>query len=33
MELTKAIDQYNIDHFGATQEEIDANRLPINIMF
>ena len=33
MELTKAIDQYNIDHFGCTQEEIEANRLPVNIMF
>ena len=32
-ELTKAIDNYNIEHFGCTQEEIEANRLPINIMF
>ena len=32
-ELTKAIDKYNIEHFGCTQEEIEANRLPINIMF
>ena len=31
--LTKAIDKYNIEHFGCTQEEIEANRLPINIMF
>jgi len=33
MELTKAIDQYNIDHFGCTQEGLDAARIPIDIMF
>ena len=27
------IDKYNIEKFGCTQEELDANRLPINIMF
>ena len=27
------IDRYNIEHFGCTQEELDANRLPMNIMF
>ena len=32
-ELRKAIDQYNIDHFGATQEGIDAARIPEEIMF
>ncbi len=27
------IDKYNVEHFGCTQEEIEANRLPINVMF
>ena len=33
MEISKAIDKYNIEHFGATQEEIDAARIPEEIMF
>ncbi len=32
-EITKAIDQYNIEHYGFTQEELDAARPPIVIMF
>jgi len=28
-----AIDQYNIEHYGCTQEELDANRLPMAVMF
>ena len=31
--MNEEIDQYNREHFGFTQEELDANRLPINIMF
>ena len=31
--LWETIDQYNIDHFGCTQEELDANRVPRVIMF
>ena len=31
--MNEEIDQYNIEHFGFTQEEIDAARLPIEIMF
>lgn len=27
------IDKYNIETYGCTQEELDANRLPINVMF
>ena len=27
------IDKYNIEKYGATQEELDANRVPISIMF
>ena len=33
MELTKAIDQYNIEHFGCTKEGLEEARLPIDIMF
>lgn len=33
MEVIKSIDQYNIDHFGFTQKEIDANRMPLQIDF
>ena len=33
MEISKAIDKYNIEHFGGTQEEIDAARIPEEIMF
>ncbi len=31
--LWNAIDQYNLDHFGGTQEELDQSRLPLSIMF
>ena len=31
--LTDAIDRYNLTHFGGTQEELNASRLPIMIMF
>ena len=31
--LTKAIDEYNIRTYGFTQEELDAARCPIQIMF
>ena len=31
--LTEAIDRYNLTHFGGTQEELDAARLPMKIMF
>ena len=32
-ELWDAIDKYNIDHFGCTQEGLDEARLPMDIMF
>ena len=32
-EIWKTIDQYNIEHFGCTQEELDAARVPMSIMF
>ena len=32
-ELWKAIDRYNLAHFGGTQEELDASRLPMVLMF
>ena len=31
--MSDIIDQYNVDHYGVTKEEIEANRLPIQIMF
>ncbi len=31
--MIEVIDRYNIEKFGCTQEEIDANRVPIEIMF
>ena len=31
--LSDGIDKYNIERFGCTQEELDANRMPISIMF
>ena len=31
--LTKAIDEYNIEKYGFTQEQLDAARCPIQIMF
>ena len=31
--MNEEIDQYNREHFGFTQEEIEAQRLPIDIMF
>lgn len=32
-EISKAIDKYNIEHFGFTQEQLDNARLPMQIMF
>ena len=32
-ELTKAIDKYNIEHFGFTQQQLDDARMPVQIMF
>ena len=31
--LWETIDKYNIEHFGCTQEELDANRPPRVVMF
>ncbi len=31
--LIEEIDKYNVEHFGLKQEEIEANRLPLQIMF
>ncbi|MBQ1311312.1 MAG: uroporphyrinogen decarboxylase, partial [Blautia sp.] len=31
--MTEEIDKYNIEKYGATQEELEASRLPIQIMF
>lgn len=31
--LWNAIDNYNLSHFGGTQEELDQTRLPLSIMF
>lgn len=31
--LTKAIDEYSIEKFGCTQEELDASRMPIQYLF
>ena len=33
MELAKAIDEYNIQHYGFTQEQLDDARAPWQIMF
>ena len=32
-ELSKAIDKYNIEHFGFTQQQLDDARMPVQIMF
>jgi hypothetical protein len=32
-EIAKAIDKYNCEHYGFTQEQLDAARLPWQIMF
>ena len=32
-ELTKAIDKYNIEHFGFTQQQLEDARMPVQIMF